>query len=448
MRKKLLLLFLVVLTAVAVTSGGSRSKQVVPFYIASWNSNTRLSTIWKYVAGDQQASPIFTLHNTDLPATALFSQQELLDLIHYWVNPLPGVDPPWGEQFPPRQQIDAIWRFDSTHLLVQTTNDIQDPFGRGADNNESGRFGYHEFSTLDLTHPQQLQRLFTIDYHDRAYENWGKCASSFVYATEVTLNPTLDQLAFVLSPGRDDFCGSRYLTTLIIADYSTSPVRFTRIPSARTPVWSPDGTRLAYLHAQNTGDPFYQGFHYDLSLEVRTIATGQVTVVDTMTDLTSDVWNYPVAWTDNDTLLYKWYPQSILQGDPPQVVKVYQSQRGQITTLPIDPWTALSGLYPVMEHGQSTRFLLRIGSDFNWSMRGAFVLSPQMPFQSYKLMGLLPGDQLYNSRFPDRILFAAQSQDIAASTSVTALDVNFNLITFDTADVLPANEWVFSEFAP
>jgi hypothetical protein len=274
-----------------------------PLYLLTSNVNSRLSSIWEYNLGDAQATRIFTLQPTQQRVSELFSAHELAALRQY----------PWdygrselgsGEDFSPMQNIGAIWQLDPQHVLLQTTNEIQDAWGRSATTAGVGRFGYHEFLILDLKN-QQLTSIFTLDYHDPFNDDWQGASNPFIQLTWVEINPTRNQLALMLTSS------DRWLTlfgaSVLIVDYSTLPATVTHLPHANSPVWSPDGRWLAYWQAYRDYEKD-EGVSTSLGLQAFAPSTAEsktaIVYPKLQNGIMLDMFAGKVAWIDDEKLFY------------------------------------------------------------------------------------------------------------------------------------------------
>jgi hypothetical protein len=444
MQKTVAIFLVAALNFIALRQIFAQVEQIAPVYIASWNADTRLSTVWSYELGVSKATQVFTLKNTKTPSIMLLSAQELALLLDYRKDRQSEFDKNWGENFSPSQNIQWVKRFDATHLLVLTTNDIQDPFGRGADNNESGRFGYHEFLLLDLTAPYQLKSLFKIDYHDRATEDWYGCFIPFVYPTDVVLNPTRQQIAIELGPARD-LCTNVRFRTLLIVDYSNSAVWVTKLPLASYPIWSPDGEWLAYIQSQCKGSGLWkmEGLTCSAALDIRNTMSGKTTIVSTLQSVPTTSKVETLTWRDSHTLLYAWPYLSRCDCDNGATsFKQFQIEYGVIFPMELPNIQAvhLERLY-LLGASITPRFLIGVGVNRSTGEAKTFVFSPPDIINALDIAGSVQ----YNSRYPERLLIIVGAK---SNGKVMVLTEDLHQTSFELSKILPENEWVFNSVTP
>ncbi|MEO8611288.1 MAG: hypothetical protein ABI690_25550 [Chloroflexota bacterium] len=409
-----------------------------PLYLLTSNVNSRLSSIWEYEVGDAQATRIFTLQQTQRKNGDLFSAHELAAMRTY-VKDYGRGEIGWGEDYSPTQDIWAIWQLDSQHLLLQTTNDFQDGWGRTAATAGLGRFGYYEFLILDLT-TWQLKSIFTMDYHDPITNDWEGTSIPFVQITGVQINPTQNQLALMLIPT------SRWLTTfessILIVNYSTLPAKVTHLPRTYSPVWSLDGTRLAYWQTQCECKN-NEVTTFSLALQIYTPAMSVFTTAMVYPKLTDriplDGFTHGLAWIANDKFIYSLEMIWLGGGDRPQE-EIFDLNTN--TRIPFETKNLIPRIFFTFGQGGEPTYLLGRGYDDTT----ANVYSTDSSFKM--LLSLPVSNATYNPRNPDRVIIYPVNNSMTDEKQVILLDADLHQTPIEISKILPADEWFFDNIAP
>lgn len=363
------------------------------------------------------------------PIREAFSTNELNHLRDY-VKENDYLEHGWAENSPPKRYTNGIWRFDDSHLLVRTVNEVQDAYARMG-SAIRGLYGYYEFSLIELGAVPKVTSFFKVDYHDTANKDWGLYSSRDIVSVEPLLNPAQSKVLFSIT-SRTDFRCWLTCSSLLLMDYSESSPQITHIPLASKPVWSLDGQHLVYLHAQCNTDVSGCG----INLEVMTVdnASRQVVpgwVYEDYRGWWETGYLFTFGWFDNVNVFYRIFPP---QYEFDNVVWSFRTYNLNTKTTTDFPPERMDDYSVIAEKVNGTYI-------FNESPYFDTYLTPIILENGERKLagGFYP---IYNSRFPDRMIF----RDSNASEIVLFESGNKQTV-IDLSSVFPVDQWV-SAIAP
>lgn len=436
MRKTIRCCVILLVLCLSLTGKALMQTDADPLYITTWNSNTRLSTLWRYDIGASQVEKVFT-------PTSQGSLQQLLSKQEFNLYKggleeynRPDLMPKDWPNLPLTPTISAVWRLDESHLLIQTANDVR--ASMGADSLEVGLYGYHEFLILDLADPQKPVSILKFDYHNSAFiDDWYGFIIPFVNVGGVVVNPTHDKLAITLhSAGR--FTTPVVSDSILIVDYSVSPVQTHLIPLASHPVWSSDGNHLAYIKGIclcNDKRLTSNGNRIILSLQINSFTDRNTRTIETYDAGDFNNTNVGVmSWVSDDTLVYTWFPDDYPRFDNCCITKSFNVNSHAFLNVSLD--------YPsnmvVLAKPSQNAVLVGIG-DYNASDTAHPYFLPL----SLNLLTLSPvANRIsYNDRFSERVVFSSWNIN-TDHQPIKILDADQRTTSFELWKALPPDEWI------
>ncbi|HEX3051931.1 MAG TPA: hypothetical protein VHP83_14825 [Aggregatilineaceae bacterium] len=156
--------------------------------------------------------------------------------------------------------------------------------------------GYHQLLLLDPVTGLTTE-LLKLPQHPGFLEDWD-CDPKITGTTPHLLpNPVLDLFAFTLE-GIDRTCGQDHSHTYLV-DYSVSRTTVSEFDDMEYLAWSPDGQHLAYVMRYTEE---HVGEYYILP------AANSVPqlIAQHYAHSKGMGWSMPIAWIDNDRLLYQY----------------------------------------------------------------------------------------------------------------------------------------------
>ena len=327
----------------------------------------------------------------------------------------------WAESNPPKTYTDAVWRFDDRHLVIRSSYEVMDAWARMGDSDTRGRFGYYEYSLVELTDVPEITSLFKLDYHDTAYKDWGLGnLTSFVYPESLSLNPTQSKLVFSLTP-RSVFCPFLLCSSLLILDYSETPIQKILVPLTYNPVWSPDGNHLAYLHTKCTK----QFKDCVANLEIMSMRDGSREIIPNWEYNLSAGWDSSAlasfAWLDNQNFFYRVFPPQRSGDYDLWTFTSYSLVAKSTTDIPSDKIQN----YAVFGKKVGLYYMFEEAVGFSGGIIPITLENGQRKFVSNLYVN-------YNSRFPNRMLL----------DSFVVFESGNKQTLIDLSAIIPKDEWI------